>query len=71
MLEQFWDGMGSYLDFTNPQAIRWWQERFRRQVLDPGFTAGWISWFASSVAGTSPATMRQNRQSVEVAIASG
>lgn len=39
--EQFWDGMGSYLDFTNPETIRWWQERFRAQVLEPGFTAGW------------------------------
>lgn len=41
VLEQFWDGMGSYLDFTNPQMIRWWQERLQRQVLDVGFTAGW------------------------------
>jgi alpha-glucosidase len=41
VLEQFWDGMGSYLDFTNPETVRWWQERFRAQVLDMGFTAGW------------------------------
>ncbi len=41
VLEQFWDGMGSYLDFTNPGMIRWWQERLKRQVLDVGFTAGW------------------------------
>jgi alpha-glucosidase len=41
VLEQFWDGMGSYLDFTNPEMIRWWQERLKRQVLDVGFTAGW------------------------------
>jgi alpha-glucosidase len=39
--EQFWDGMGSFLDFTNPETIGWWQERFGRQVLDAGFTAGW------------------------------
>ncbi|MGL4811606.1 MAG: TIM-barrel domain-containing protein [Beijerinckiaceae bacterium] len=41
VLEQFWDGMGSYLDFSNPQTVGWWQERFGAQVLDPGFTAGW------------------------------
>jgi alpha-glucosidase len=41
VVEQFWDGMGSYLDFTNPVTIRWWQERFKAQVLDPGFIAGW------------------------------
>jgi alpha-glucosidase len=41
VLEQFWDGMGSYLDFTNPAMIRWWRERLKRQVLDVGFTAGW------------------------------
>lgn len=41
VLEQFWDGMGSYLDFTNPAMIGWWQERLKAQVLDVGFTAGW------------------------------
>jgi alpha-glucosidase len=41
VLEQFWDGMGSFLDFTNPETIRWWQDRFGAQVLDAGFTAGW------------------------------
>jgi len=41
VLEQFWDGMGSYLDFTNAETIRWWHERLKRQVLDMGFTAGW------------------------------
>jgi alpha-glucosidase len=41
VLEQFWDGMGSYLDFTNPETIRWWQDRFWAQVLDAGFDAGW------------------------------
>jgi alpha-glucosidase len=39
--EQFWDGMGSFLDFTNPETIRWWQSRLKSQVLDVGFTAGW------------------------------
>jgi alpha-glucosidase len=41
VVEQFWDGMGSYLDFTNPVTIRWWQERLKALVLDVGFSAGW------------------------------
>lgn len=39
--EQFWDGMGSYLDFTNPETIRRWQKGLTEQVLEVGFTAGW------------------------------
>ncbi|HRJ69050.1 MAG TPA: glycoside hydrolase family 31 protein [Beijerinckiaceae bacterium] len=41
VLEQFWDGMGSYLDFTNEQTAHWWQQRLVEQVLDIGFDAGW------------------------------
>lgn len=41
VVEQFWDGMGSYLDFTNPQTVRWWQDRYKQQVLEAGFDAGW------------------------------
>jgi len=41
VVEQFWDGMGSYLDFTNAETIGWWQRRFEKQVLDYGFTSGW------------------------------
>jgi alpha-glucosidase len=41
VLEQFWDGMGSYLDFTNPKTIQRWQAGLKKQVLDVGFTAGW------------------------------
>jgi alpha-glucosidase len=41
VLEQFWDGMGSFLDFTNSATIAWWQDRFKAQVLDKGFSAGW------------------------------
>jgi alpha-glucosidase len=41
VVEQFWDGMGSYLDFTNPETVRWWQARFRKQVLESGFDSGW------------------------------
>lgn len=41
VVEQFWDGMGSYLDFTNPETIRRWQKGVAEQVLGMGFTAGW------------------------------
>ncbi len=41
VLEQFWDGMGSFLDFTNPTAVAIWKEGLSKQVLDVGFDAGW------------------------------
>ncbi len=41
VVEQFWDGVGSHLDFTNPSAIQWWQEGLKTQVLDFGIDAGW------------------------------
>ena len=39
--EQFWDGLGAHLDFSNPVDIAWWQDGLRQQVLDYGFDAGW------------------------------
>jgi alpha-glucosidase len=41
VVDQFWDGVGSYLDFTHPAAVAWWQENLRAQVLDYGIDAGW------------------------------
>ncbi len=41
VVEQFWDGHGSFLDFTNPKTIAWWQDGLERQVLDVGFDCGW------------------------------
>ena len=40
-LEQFWDGCGGYLDFTNPAAAAWWKEQVTRQLLDLGVAATW------------------------------
>ncbi len=41
VVEQFWDGVGSHLDFTHPAAIAWWQQGLRSQVLDYGIDVGW------------------------------
>jgi alpha-glucosidase len=41
LLAQFWDGEGSYIDFTSPAGIAWWQEGMTRAVLGTGIDAGW------------------------------
>jgi alpha-glucosidase len=41
VVDQFWDGVGGYLDFTTPAAIAWWQRGLAAEVLDYGFDAGW------------------------------
>ena len=41
VVEQFWDGVGSHVDFTHPGAIDWWQQRLGEQVLDFGIDVGW------------------------------
>ena len=41
VMEQFWDGVGSHLDFTHPAVIAWWQNSLKEQVLDFGIDAGW------------------------------
>jgi alpha-glucosidase len=41
VVDQFWDGVGGYLDFTTPAAIAWWQRGLTDEVLDYGFDAGW------------------------------
>lgn len=40
-ISQFWDARGSHLDFSNPQTIRWWQQKAEEQLLDYGFDALW------------------------------
>ena len=41
VIEQFWDGVGSHLDFTHPAVVAWWQKSLKDQVLDFGIDAGW------------------------------
>lgn len=38
---QFWDGVGAYLDFTNPAAQAWWRAHVAADLLDMGIAATW------------------------------
>jgi alpha-glucosidase len=38
---QFWDGLGAYLDFTNPDTQAWWREHVTTDLLDMGIEATW------------------------------
>ena len=37
----FWDDEGSHLDFTHPQAVRWWQDNVTEQLLAKGIDSTW------------------------------
>jgi alpha-glucosidase len=41
IVEPFWDGQGSHLDFTNADVKQWWQQQFKSQLLNYGVDAGW------------------------------
>jgi alpha-glucosidase len=41
IIEPFWDGVGSHLDFTQPKTIAWWQADLNTALLDYGMNAGW------------------------------
>jgi alpha-glucosidase len=38
---QFWDEVGAYIDFTNPEAAAWWKARMTASLLDLGVAATW------------------------------
>ncbi len=38
---QFWDGVGAYLDFTNPETQAWWRGHVTADLLDLGIDATW------------------------------
>jgi alpha-glucosidase len=41
IIEQFWDGVGAHLDFSNAAALAWWQKGLQNQVLGYGIDVGW------------------------------
>ncbi len=38
---QFWDEVGAYLDFTNPDTIAWWKSRVKESLLRFGIASTW------------------------------
>jgi alpha-glucosidase len=38
---QFWDEVGAYLDFTNPDTVAWWKGKVKSALLDYGISATW------------------------------
>lgn len=38
---QFWDGIGAYLDFTQPKTLDWWKAKVTRTLLDQGIASTW------------------------------
>lgn len=40
-LTQFWDGYGSYLDFTNDKAFDFWCDQVKEKLLDYGIICTW------------------------------
>lgn len=38
---EFWDGLGSYLDFTNADAFDFWKSKVTETLLNYGITATW------------------------------
>ena len=40
-ITRFWDGNGSYLDFTNKDAFNFWKNQVKEKLLDNSITATW------------------------------
>ncbi len=37
----FWDEIGAYVDFTNPEAFQWWKNQVTQQLLKKGIDSTW------------------------------
>ncbi|HEY1561866.1 MAG TPA: glycoside hydrolase family 31 protein [Caulobacteraceae bacterium] len=61
-LAQFWDGLGAWLDFTNPDTQAWWKAKVTTSLLDVGVAATWNDnnefevWSPSAVTRAGPAS---------------
>ncbi|MDX8044536.1 glycoside hydrolase family 31 protein [Gracilibacillus sp. S3-1-1] len=40
-ISQFWDDIGSYLDFTNADTFDWWKNKVKEQLLSYGIDSTW------------------------------
>ncbi|QGH33923.1 DUF5110 domain-containing protein [Gracilibacillus salitolerans] len=40
-ISQFWDDVGSYLDFTNYETFNWWKDKIKEQLLSYGIDSTW------------------------------
>ncbi|WP_019156997.1 glycoside hydrolase family 31 protein [Robertmurraya massiliosenegalensis] len=38
---QFWDEVGSYVDFTNEESVTWWKQQVTKQLLEYGIDSTW------------------------------
>ena len=38
---QFWDQLGAYVDFTNPEAFNWWKVQVTEKLLKYGIDSTW------------------------------
>jgi len=75
-LVQFWDGLGAYLDFTNPDTAAWWRGDVKGALLDVGVAATWNDnneyeiWSSRAVAHAGPAAATRAVQPLLMARAS-
>lgn len=40
-IAQFWDELGAYLDFTNPETYNWWKKQVTEKLLEYGIDSTW------------------------------
>ncbi|SCX99821.1 glycoside hydrolase family 31 protein [Alkaliphilus peptidifermentans] len=38
---QFWDELGTYVDFTNPKSYDWWKQQVTEKLLEYGIDSTW------------------------------